>query len=246
MIKKILVLLCLYYFSGISQDAMAACSGSIGRTPLNSSRGSLSTPVRNLISRQPVRSLFQKIRANVSTRRHSMNSYSGAIQSSCSGVQANRTSIQSPVLQEPSLIMVREVLREPEVQIRVPEPPPVEKITKTTILISHQFFSDDEIVEVVILPKPSINNSKIVRSIPTIVPKQPSGKQWFNHDGLSVHDHIKHVHGTDTTGMTHTQVLQSRNDYHNKHGAGHPVKETKVYTTRQYTINNCPTGTCPN
>lgn len=49
------------------------------------------------------------------------------------------------------------------------------------------------------------------------------GTQWHNRDGLTPRDHVEHVHGTNTSGMSHSDILQSQNDYHNHYGSSHPV-----------------------
>ena len=52
-----------------------------------------------------------------------------------------------------------------------------------------------------------------------------SGVQWYSRDGLSPRDHVERVHGMSTAGMTHQDVLQAQNDYHNRYGSGHPAKQ---------------------
>lgn len=49
------------------------------------------------------------------------------------------------------------------------------------------------------------------------------GVQWYNRDGLTPRDHVEHVHGLNTSGMSHSDILQSQNDYHNTYGSGHTV-----------------------
>lgn len=52
----------------------------------------------------------------------------------------------------------------------------------------------------------------------------PQSQGWTNRDGLTPRAHVEHVHGTSTAGMTEIEVRQHQNDYHNRFGAGHPVR----------------------
>lgn len=56
------------------------------------------------------------------------------------------------------------------------------------------------------------------------------GAQWYNRDGLTPRAHVEHVHGLNTSGMSHIDILQSQNDYHNSYGSGHPVNQSTVRT----------------
>jgi len=61
----------------------------------------------------------------------------------------------------------------------------------------------------------------------------PTSNNWSNNDGLSRRDHLEHVHGTSTSGMTESQVRAEQNRYHNKYGAGHPVQQPAQYAAVQ-------------
>jgi len=54
----------------------------------------------------------------------------------------------------------------------------------------------------------------------------PTGNQWFNRDGLSARQHVEQVHGVSTAGMSNADIQRQQNEYHNAHGAGHPVRGT--------------------
>ena len=49
--------------------------------------------------------------------------------------------------------------------------------------------------------------------------------QWYSRDGLSPKAHVEQVHGLNTTGMSHEDILQAQNDYHNRYGSGHQVTQ---------------------
>jgi len=59
-----------------------------------------------------------------------------------------------------------------------------------------------------------------------ICPVNAPATQWTNSDGLSPRDHLEHVHGTSTAGMSNADVRAEQSRYHNQYGAGHPVRGT--------------------
>ena len=65
------------------------------------------------------------------------------------------------------------------------------------------------------------------------------GTQWYNRDGLTPRAHVEHTHGMNTEGMSHTDVLQAQNDYHNTYGSGHPVQGFSTINKITTTTTSC-------
>lgn len=69
-----------------------------------------------------------------------------------------------------------------------------------------------------------------------VCPNTSTSGQWYNRDGVSPREHVENTHGLNTASMSHTDILQAQNDYHNRYGSGHPVRQATVATIPRISI----------
>jgi hypothetical protein len=95
-------------------------------------------------------------------------------------------------------------------------------------------------IPLVLSPTPIVSST----SISTTKTTSSYKPRWQNYDGKSRMQHAVEDHGIDIRGKSESQVLAEMDAYHDRYGAGHPVKSS--IPIRSTALNSsCPGGVCP-